>query len=68
MVTQKRKRSKLLTFVLFPLLMCIFIMGFFLSVVGEEKRTNEIRREQPKKDYTSIMPIVYEEQKEEIII
>ena len=48
--------------------MCIFIMGFFLSVVGEEKRTNEIRREQPKKDYITIMPIVYEEQKEEIII
>ena len=48
--------------------MCIFIMGFCLSVIGEEKRPNKISRKEPKKDYVNIMPIVYEEQKEEIIV
>jgi len=42
MVTHKvnRKRSKGLTFALFPVLMVIFVMGWCIYFMGDDKRMN----------------------------
>jgi len=56
------KRSKGLTIMLLPLLMIIFVMGFCMSCLGEEKRTSKNNHKRLENDQIRIMPIVLEEQ------
>jgi hypothetical protein len=51
---------------LLPLLMCIFIMGFCMSYIGEEKRTSKANYKSLENDQIRIMPIVLEEREEVI--
>jgi Tfp pilus assembly protein PilO len=60
----KRKRSKAMIIMLLPALIFIFIMGWFLYWMGDQKRTDKIQRKPPEKDYVSIKPIVFEEPEE----
>ncbi len=61
LITPKSKRNKGLTIMLLPLMMCIFIMGFFMSSIGAEKRTSKTKCKPLENDSISIMPIVLEE-------
>jgi Tfp pilus assembly protein PilO len=49
---------------LLPALIFIFIMGWFLYWMGDQKRTDKIQRKPPEKDHVSIKPIVFEEPEE----
>ncbi len=49
---------------LLPALIVIFIIGWFMYWMGDQKRSDKIQRKQPKKDYVTIMPIVFEEPQE----
>jgi len=60
----KRKRSKAMIIMLLPALIFIFIMGWFLYWMGDQKRTDKIQRKPPEKDHVSIKPIVFEEPEE----
>jgi heme/copper-type cytochrome/quinol oxidase subunit 2 len=66
----KRKRSRTMTIMLLPALIVIFIIGWFMYCMGDQKRTDKIQRKPPKqhkspeKDYVTIMPIVFEEPQE----
>jgi flagellar basal body-associated protein FliL len=62
----KRKRSKIVTIMLLPALVVIFIIGWCMYCVGDQKRPTK-RQDKPlkkEKDYVTIMPIVYEETQE----
>jgi hypothetical protein len=39
----KRKRSKSLTFLLFPVLMITFVLGWLIYFMGDDKRTMNAR-------------------------
>jgi hypothetical protein len=64
----KHKHSKAMIIMLLPLLAFLFIVGWCMYWVGEQAGTNKTNhkpaRNQPKKDYISIMPIVFEEKQE----
>jgi heme/copper-type cytochrome/quinol oxidase subunit 2 len=60
----KRKRSKAMTIMLLPMLIVIFIIGWFMYCMGDQKRSDKIQHKPPKKDYVTIMPIVFEEPQE----
>jgi hypothetical protein len=60
----KRKRSKAMIILLLPALMFIFIMGWCLCWIGDQKRTDTTQRKTPKKDNVSFLPIVLEEEQE----
>ena len=60
----KRKRSKAMRIVLLPVLMIIFIIGWFMYLMGDRKRSDKIQHKTPKKDNVTIMPVVVEEPQE----
>lgn len=66
----KRKRNKAMIIMLLPMLIVIFIIGWFMYWMGDEKRTDKIQhkppkqQKQPEKDNVTIMPIVFEEPQE----
>ena len=67
MVATKRKRSKTLTILLFPVLAIIFIIGFCMYYIGDrEKPKTKTASKQSNKDDISILPIILEEQEEKI--
>ncbi len=69
MVTLKRKRSKSLTVLLFPVLAFMFMIGFCLYCIGERERPIiKKQTNQPKSDDVSILPAVLEEHEEEMYI
>jgi hypothetical protein len=49
---------------LLPALVVIFLVGWCMYFIGDEKRTNKIQHKPPKKDNVTIMPIIYEETQE----
>jgi preprotein translocase subunit YajC len=66
----KRKRNKTMTIMLLPMLIVIFIIGWFIYWMGDEKRSDKIQHklpkqhEQPEKDNVTILPIIFEEPQE----
>jgi hypothetical protein len=56
-----------MTILLLPALISIFIMGWSLYSMGyqgHQKRGYKIQNRFPKKDYVTIMPIIYEKPQE----
>jgi hypothetical protein len=49
---------------LLPALIFIFVMGWCMYWIGDQKRSDKIQHKPPKKDNVSIMPIVFEEPQE----
>jgi len=49
---------------LLPMLIVIFIIGWFMYWMGDQKRSDKIQHKPPKKDYVTIIPIVFEEPQE----
>jgi len=60
----KRKRNRTLIILLFPILMITFAIGWCLCCIGDQKRTDKTQRKNPKKDNVSILPVVFEEERE----
>jgi len=60
----KRKRSRTMTIMLLPVLIAIFIIGWFMYWIGDQKRTDKTQHKPPEKDNVSIKPIVFEEPQE----
>jgi flagellar basal body-associated protein FliL len=60
----KRKRSKAMIIMLLPALIFIFIMGWCMYWMGDQKRSDKIQHKPPEKDNVSIKPIVFEEPQE----
>jgi len=66
----KRKRNKTMTIMLLPMLIVIFIIGWFMYWMGDEKRSTKTQHkppkqhEQPEKDNVTILPIIFEEPQE----
>jgi flagellar basal body-associated protein FliL len=63
-VALRRKRSKAMTIILLPLLIFVFIIGWCMYWVGDQKRTSKTQRKPSKKDDVTIMPIILEETQE----
>jgi flagellar basal body-associated protein FliL len=63
-VASKRKRSKEMMIMLLPLLIFVFIVGWCMYWVGDQKRTGKTQRKPSKKDNVTIMPIILEETQE----
>ena len=53
-----------MTILLLPALICIFIIGWCMYWMGDQKRTDKIHHKLPKKDNVTIMPIFFEEPQE----
>ena len=49
---------------LLPALIFIFIMGWCLYWIGDQKKPDKIKRKSAKKDNVTFMPIVQEETQE----
>jgi hypothetical protein len=49
---------------LLPALIVIFIIGWFMYWMGDQKRSDKIQHKPPKKDNVTIMPIAFEEPQE----
>ena len=49
---------------LLPVLIIIFVMGWCMYCMGDQKRRDKIQCKPPKKDNVSLMPIVFEENQE----
>ena len=49
---------------LLPVIIFIFLMGWSMYWIGDQKRQDKIKRKPLKKDNITIMPIVYEETQE----
>jgi hypothetical protein len=49
---------------LLPVIVFIFLMGWYMYWIGDQKRPDKIQRKPLKKDNVTIMPIVYEETQE----
>ena len=66
MVTSKskRKRSKAMTIMLLPLLIFMFIIGWCMYWIGNQKRMRKKQRKQSEKDNVTIMSIIFEETEE----
>ena len=64
MVRSKSKRSKAMIIMLFPVLIFVFIIGWCMYWMGDQKRTGKTQLEPPKKDNVTIMPIILEETQE----
>lgn len=60
----KRKRNKVMTFLLLPALISIFLMGWGLYSMDYQKGNYIIQNKLPKKDNVTIMPIAFDEKQE----
>ena len=49
---------------LLPAILFVFLMGWCMYWIGDQKRPDKIKRKPVKKDNVTIMPIVYEETQE----
>ena len=49
---------------LLPAILSIFLIGWSMYSIGNQKRPDKIQRKPLKKDNVTIMPIVYEETQE----
>ena len=49
---------------LLPAILFVFLMGWCMYLIGDQKRPDKIKRKPVKKDNVTIMPIVYEETQE----
>jgi len=49
---------------LLPTILFIFLIGWCMYFIGDQKRPDKIQRKPPKKDNVTIMPIIYEETQE----
>ena len=49
---------------LLPVILFIFLMGWCMYWIGDQKRPDKIKRKPVKKDNVTIMPILYEEPQE----
>jgi len=56
----KRKRSKL-AFLLLPMLIFIFFMGWSMYWIGDKKRPKATKKKAPKGDSVTFLPVVLEE-------
>jgi hypothetical protein len=50
--------------ILLPALVLMFLVGWCLYCLGDEKRPNKIQPKPPEKDNVTIMPMIYEEKQE----
>jgi len=64
LVTSKRKRSRAMIIMLLPLLIFVFIIGWSMYWIGNQKRNGKTQRKPPRKDNVTIMPIIFEEPQE----
>ena len=67
----RRKRNSIMTLFLLPVLIFIFLMGWGMYWVGDQKRPEKgtektKRKTPPKKDNVTFMPIILEEKPEMI--
>jgi hypothetical protein len=58
------KPNKSIIILLLPMLIAVFILGWFMYASGDRKRLDKIQRKLPKKDSVSFLPIVFEEKQE----
>jgi hypothetical protein len=49
---------------LLPAILFVFLMGWCMYLIGDQKRPDKIKRKPVKKDNVTIMPILYEETQE----
>jgi flagellar basal body-associated protein FliL len=64
LATSKRKRSKAMIIMLLPLLIFVFVIGWCMYWIGNQKRTVKTQRKPPEKDNVTVMPIILEETQE----
>jgi hypothetical protein len=58
------KRNKSMRILLLPVLISVFILGWFMYASGDKKRLDNIQRIIQKKDNVIFLPIVFEEKRE----
>jgi hypothetical protein len=60
----KRKRNRVLTILLLPALISIFLMGWGLYSMNYQKGNYIVQNKLTKKDNVTIMPIAFDEKQE----
>jgi len=57
----RRKRNNIMGLFLVPVLIFIFLMGWSMYWIGDQKRTKRVNRKAPKKENVTFLPAVHEE-------
>ncbi len=59
----KRKRNRLLTVLLLPVLIFVYIVGWGMRCLGRQKRAVKTK-DKPDEDYVSVLPAAFEDLQE----